>query len=64
MHYSGADLNFFQRNSLDVIAFLSLVLYVFGKIVAFLFRRIKAVIFCLIRFVKGSPKQSLDKKKN
>jgi hypothetical protein len=64
MHYPGADLNFFQKNSLDVIAFLSLVLYVFGKIVAFLFRRIKAVICCLIRLAKGSPKQSLDKKKN
>jgi hypothetical protein len=64
MHYPGADLNFFQRNSLDVIAALLLVLYVFGKIVAFLFRRIKAMTFCLFRLARRSPKQSLDKKKN
>jgi hypothetical protein len=64
MHYPGADLNFFQRNSLDVIAVLSLVLYVFGKIVAFLFRRIKAAICCVIELLRRSPKQSLDKKQN
>jgi hypothetical protein len=56
MHYPGADLNFLQRNSLDVIAVLSLVLYIFGKIVAFLFRCIKAVICCLIRLARGSQK--------
>lgn len=32
MHYPGADLNFFQFNSLDVISFLLVVLYIFFKV--------------------------------
>uniref|UniRef100_A0A182QUR6 UDP-glycosyltransferases domain-containing protein n=1 Tax=Anopheles farauti TaxID=69004 RepID=A0A182QUR6_9DIPT len=44
LHYSGADLNFLQRESLDVIAFLLVIVYIVAKmlkvIVRFLFRKV------------------------
>lgn len=39
MHYAGADLNFIQYNSLDVIGFLLLVLWIIVKIIKLIFVR-------------------------
>jgi glucuronosyltransferase len=64
LHYPGAELNFFQKNSLDVVAFLSAILYLFAKIVAFLFRHVKTVICYFIQLIRKSPKQSIEKKVN
>jgi len=40
MHYPGADLNFFQGASLDVIAFLFAVFYVIIKLLKFAVQKI------------------------
>lgn len=40
MHYPGADLNFIQSNSLDVIGLLLLVLWISFKIIKFIFVRL------------------------
>jgi len=39
MHYPGADLNFIQSNSLDVIGSLLLVLWILFKVIKFIFVR-------------------------
>lgn len=56
MHYPGADLNFIQRNSLDVIAFLLLVLYILFKITKLFFKMV-------FKFIKNlfTSKKSTDK---
>lgn len=51
MHYPGADLNFFQYNSLDVILFLVTVLYVVAK----LFKFVIKTVCCGLE--KKQPKQ-------
>lgn len=43
MQYPGVELNFIQKSSLDVVAFVFLVLYVISKIIIFGFRKLKAV---------------------
>lgn len=42
MHYPGADLNFIQNNSIDVVGFLILVIFVGFKILKIVFK----LIFC------------------
>lgn len=42
MHYPAADLNFIQNNSIDVVGFIILVVYVGFKVFKFIFR----LIFC------------------
>lgn len=37
MHYAGADLNFFQYNSFDVIGFLAVMLWIGIKLTKFVF---------------------------
>lgn len=53
MHYAGADLNFFQFNSVDVILFLVAAVYVFFKFLAFVVNKICG----------GSGKQKKKEKK-
>jgi glucuronosyltransferase len=40
LHYPSADLNFFQDNSLDVIAVLLLAVYVFCKTISFACKKV------------------------
>ena len=40
MHYPGADLNFLQYNSIDVIAFLLVVFYASIELITFAFKKI------------------------
>lgn len=44
LHYQGADLNFLQRNLIDVFAAIGAVLYVVFKILALLFRTVQRVV--------------------
>ncbi len=55
MHYPGADLNFIQDNSLDLIAFLLLVLYLIFKLLKFVL--IKTFRMCFGRKVKKQKSQ-------
>lgn len=59
MQYPGVELNFFQRNSLDVFGFLLGILYVLKTLLVFLFRKLKA--FCLSK--KIISKNRIKKKK-
>lgn len=43
LQYPGVELNFFQRNSLDVLAFLFVSLYVGFKMLAFIFKKLIAL---------------------
>lgn len=58
MRSPGADLNVFQRASLDVIAFLGAILYVVYLMIKVLLRGLKAVIG------KKPCKRDTKKKKN
>lgn len=40
LHYPGADLNFFQFNSIDVVLFLIAIVYVFIKVIKLVLRKI------------------------
>ncbi|KAL1402402.1 hypothetical protein pipiens_006108 [Culex pipiens pipiens] len=44
LHYQGADLNFLQRNLIDVFAAIGVVLYVVFKILGLMFRTVKRVV--------------------
>lgn len=44
MHYPGADLNVIQRNSLDVIGFLLLILYLIAKFIKMIFKFICSML--------------------
>lgn len=39
MHYPGADQNFIERNSLDVIGFLIFVIYLVFKVAKFVLKK-------------------------
>jgi hypothetical protein len=40
LHYPGADLNFFQNNSFDVLAFLAAAIFIAFKVLSFIFKKI------------------------
>ncbi|XP_058459801.1 UDP-glucosyltransferase 2-like [Malaya genurostris] len=44
LHYQGADLNFLQKNLLDVLAFLGVILYAVFKLIGFFLRGILVLI--------------------
>lgn len=44
LHYQGADLNFFQRYSLDVLLFIGAILYTTLKVACFIVRKLKRII--------------------
>ncbi|XP_055609693.1 UDP-glycosyltransferase UGT4-like [Uranotaenia lowii] len=57
LHYQGADLNFVQRNLLDVFALFGAVLYLVFKIVALIFGKLK-------RLICGAGKSKSKQKKH
>lgn len=52
MHYNGANLNFIQKNSLDVIGLIAAILYVVFKVIKLLFKFIMSLC---------CPSKKLDK---
>ncbi|KAG5670550.1 hypothetical protein PVAND_000804 [Polypedilum vanderplanki] len=60
LHYPSADLNFFQDNSLDVIAFLVFTVYVIFKILAFICKKIFCGTFCYLYIIPGEIGKSKD----
>lgn len=54
MHYPGADLNFWQFNSIDVILFLIAVIYLFFKLLKIIVKKI-----CC-----GGSKQNIKQKRS
>jgi hypothetical protein len=60
MRFPGADLNFFQRNSLDVIAFFAIVIYFVCKLIGFLGK----CVWCLVKskLCTNSNKKQNNKK--
>lgn len=56
LHYSGADLNFMQFNSIDVILFLAILTFVFFQVFKFFVKK----IFC----GEVAKEEKLKQKKN
>lgn len=57
IHYDGADLNFFQYNSYDVIGFVLLMMWITVKIIKFVFVRL-----CFRRKNRTTDRDELRKK--
>jgi hypothetical protein len=49
MHYPGADLSVVQRNSIDVIVFLSLVIYLIFKLIVLSLKCVKCIVMSLFQ---------------
>jgi glucuronosyltransferase len=61
MRYPALDLNIFQRNSLDVVAFILLVLYVSLKVTIFVTKRGFCWIFSKFGFCSKKPNRKMKK---
>jgi glucuronosyltransferase len=61
MHYPGADLNLFQRNSIDVIVFLSLVIYLIFKLIVLSLKCLKCVVLAIFRKIFGKVEDKTKK---
>lgn len=64
MRYPGADLNFWQRTSVDVVAFLAVAIYVVFKVLILIVKLAFSTICGLCRSKKDEKKtKKVDKKK-
>lgn len=64
MRYPGADLNFWQRTSVDVVAFLAVALYVVFKVLILIVKLAFSKICGLCRSKKDEKKaKKVEKKK-
>lgn len=60
LHYPGADLNFFQFNSIDVILFLLAAVFLIIKVLKMIVR----IIFCGSRESNATEKKKPKRKMN
>lgn len=61
MRYPGADMNFIERNSLDVLAFIFGILIVLKKLLTFMYQKLK--IICTPKTINHISKRKIKKRK-